>query len=533
MSTAEPTTFPIDGDSSGFVAAIDKARATLLGMATSARRTRSDLDAVEKSADDTGDAMRKLGANADRAEKKLEKFAETSSTASKFGGVLGGTIGGLAGDLGDLDEVLNSNLTSMQKWALAGTVAAAAVVGIGASVVDTIVNLKDYGAIIDDLSRKKLISSAQIQELRNAEAATVALGGAWRGLRLQMAEAAAPTVERASMGATGAMGGAAFIGSAWSSWLGGGNPLDAGLQAQSAIWEAARSDLEAAGMLTTKAVGGGVAEMTPEQALDALGMLETSTVAVTKATRAHASATRALRSEVEDLSQAELDRAFGLALDAGPVQGASSAQTMGGSDWSARFNAAQDELMEAPERVKVSWQDAFAQVQQSAGAMFAVIGQFADSYVSDDSERAKRAAKRSYAVAKASALAQAALAIPLAVIGQLQTTGPLGIAGAITAGVVGAAQLAAIAASPPPQFHTGGIVSDEELASVRKDEVVLTPRGARAAGLTDSGDVARANAGQAGMGAPAPTYIVVGDEVIGPLRNLATGHRPGLGQRRR
>ena len=529
MSTAEPTIFPIDGDSTGFVGAIDRARAALAAMIAPARQARASLDGLENQANQTARAV-------DNVDDKLDKFAETSSTASKAGGILGGTLGGLVSNLGDLDELLNSNLSTKQKFALQSLAVAAALGGVATATLDVITNLNDYRSIVDDLEERELITPEHKRQLETAHAATVALAGAWKGFKVTLADTTGFITERVSMSLIGLQGVVAAVMATIKAQASGVDPFEAieiGMQAREAVWRAAEQELQAAGAIRDRTER--------EQALLAqLGLDDASFEAVeatketrtaTAAIRERTAAVRELRSEVGELTQEELDRAFGVVPDAGPVQGASSVQTMGGSEWTQRFNAAQDELVKQPEKVKVAWQDALGAVANIAEQMFSAINGFAENYVRDDSERSKRAARRAFGIAKASALAQAALAIPLAIINQLKTEGALGIAGAIVAGVMGATNLALIAAQPPPQFHRGGLVGDEMFANVRRNEVVLSPRGAASMGLDTPQAVDRANAGQIDAGGS--VYVVIGDEVVGAVRRLAQGARPGIGHRQR
>ena len=113
----------------------------------------------------------------------------------------------------------------------------------------------------------------------------------------------------------------------------------------------------------------------------------------------------------------------------------------------------------------------------------------------------KEAALEAFRANKATGIINATISTALAVVNALaQVPYPANIAASVAAGVAGAAQVAVIAAQPPPSFHLGSFgavgnspASDEVSAVLRANERVLTPRGADTIG-GDAG-VRAANAG--------------------------------------
>jgi len=103
----------------------------------------------------------------------------------------------------------------------------------------------------------------------------------------------------------------------------------------------------------------------------------------------------------------------------------------------------------------------------------------------------KEAAVAVFNMQKALGIAEAGIRTAVSVAAALAqppgppTTIPFGI----LAGVLGGAQIAAIAAEPPPSFHVGGMVAqaapDEINARLLRSEAVLSPQGVRAAGGED------------------------------------------------
>ena len=125
----------------------------------------------------------------------------------------------------------------------------------------------------------------------------------------------------------------------------------------------------------------------------------------------------------------------------------------------------------------------------------------------------KEAAMQAFHASQALAVTQAIISTALSIVSMLQV-GPAGIPLSIAAGITGAATIAAIAATPPPQLHSGGMVPsvhDEVMIRARSGEAVLSPQGVAAAG--GAGGVNALNAGGAGGGQNV-TVFQVGHKVL-------------------
>jgi len=121
-------------------------------------------------------------------------------------------------------------------------------------------------------------------------------------------------------------------------------------------------------------------------------------------------------------------------------------------------------------------------------------------------------------VSQAFAISQAVINAAAGIAMQLAgTPGPPAFILAAIAGAMGAAQVAAIAAEPPPQFHAGGMIGsqmrahDEVNIRARAGEAVLSPQGVAAAG--GAGGVNALNAG-GGAGGANVTVFQVGHRAV-------------------
>tara|TARA_R110000796_G_scaffold27927_5_gene76630 strand:- start:8850 stop:10760 length:1911 start_codon:yes stop_codon:yes gene_type:complete len=158
-----------------------------------------------------------------------------------------------------------------------------------------------------------------------------------------------------------------------------------------------------------------------------------------------------------------------------------------------------DEFLEGRKNRDIDRAEAVKQARIDAEvAAFAVAGAVADSLVSltdlvsdaavnateKDSEARKKALKEQFIATKIAAIAQALVNTALGISNAIGNA-PNPIVGAIlgvVAGIAGGIAVAAIAAKPPPQFHDGGMVSDEIDIRARSGEVVVPNPEVRAAG---------------------------------------------------
>jgi hypothetical protein len=141
----------------------------------------------------------------------------------------------------------------------------------------------------------------------------------------------------------------------------------------------------------------------------------------------------------------------------------------------------------------------------------------------------KKAAQATFAIQKAISIAQAAIMGALAVLNALATGGAAAPGLAIAAGITAGIQIAAIAAEPPPSFHSGGMVStgapDEITARLLRSEAVLSPQGVAAAGGEDG--VRELNRGSGGS-QPVISVLQVRSRVVDAMLsdNLRTRQGP-------
>jgi len=138
-------------------------------------------------------------------------------------------------------------------------------------------------------------------------------------------------------------------------------------------------------------------------------------------------------------------------------------------------------------------QQQFAFQNQVADASISMARGVSDAIVAIDARTTKskgKAAKRAFAIQKAAAIASAVVGTASAVVNASQTVPflPAGIAAAVTAGVLGAAQIATIAAQAPPSIIADAGLSPEmaqrmmgshTTAIIRRDEAVIDPKGTR------------------------------------------------------
>ena len=152
----------------------------------------------------------------------------------------------------------------------------------------------------------------------------------------------------------------------------------------------------------------------------------------------------------------------------------------------------------------------------------------------------KKAMRAAWALSSATAIAEAAINVPLSISQAAAAPWPASIGFMIAAGVAsGAALVGVIAkAAAGPSFHRGGMAPDEMQARVRRGEGVLTPQGVDSAGGREG--VSRLNAGDRQDERPLVVVNQIGprayDAMVtrsldseGPFRSLVRGlsARPG------
>lgn len=133
--------------------------------------------------------------------------------------------------------------------------------------------------------------------------------------------------------------------------------------------------------------------------------------------------------------------------------------------------------------------DGVGQAGEGFGALASIASQSYQAIIASGekmTEQQKRAAMDAFMIQQASSAAQVALSTAQAIMAAAAVPGgplsPQGIAGMAIAAATGAAQAAAIAATPAPTFHTGGMfrqAPDETNAKLIRGEGVLTRQAVR------------------------------------------------------
>lgn len=137
-----------------------------------------------------------------------------------------------------------------------------------------------------------------------------------------------------------------------------------------------------------------------------------------------------------------------------------------------------------------------------------------------------------YRMEQAAALVSIAINTAKTIMAWAPAAGPAGVAAAITLGLM---QAAIVAATPPPKFHSGGVIGpDERVITTRVEERVVTPEARAVPGVDAMLDAAERGQALGGSG-PAPVYL--NDRLLEALgarwmqvagRRLIGGPVPGL-----
>lgn len=145
-----------------------------------------------------------------------------------------------------------------------------------------------------------------------------------------------------------------------------------------------------------------------------------------------------------------------------------------------------------------TWQNEILAVGGYLGGFADLAAQIGSRVIAQTEEDTKKAKKKQFAIEKASAIAQATINTFLGISAALTTPGPAGVVLAVLAGITGAAQVALIAATPPPAYHVGGLLPDEVNQGAYKSRenertAVFTQQAIRNMGGEDT--IKRMNAG--------------------------------------
>lgn len=214
------------------------------------------------------------------------------------------------------------------------------------------------------------------------------------------------------------------------------------------------------------------------QRLNQISQLEKTSGDHALAEKARAAAEVAWRKDISALDAAEMDKA-----EKAREKEAADAQKARERETAERAKAA--ELQAKIDAEAAAARKAATESYVDAGITAAVtLAQAVVDSAEEGSAAQKSAAMVAFRANQAAALASIGINTAQAVTKAIADFGPppspLGIAGIVTASALGLAQAAAVAAQPPPSFHTGGTIStnplapDETMVVARKGEEIRT-----------------------------------------------------------
>ena len=150
-----------------------------------------------------------------------------------------------------------------------------------------------------------------------------------------------------------------------------------------------------------------------------------------------------------------------------------------GESWGALQDRQKEEMAELMAAERGAYHERLGYMSDFIGAS----GDLAEGLTARLGASAEQQALASYIVSKASALAEIAVNT---LVGASKATAQTGVGALVAAPAItalGAAQAAAVMATPPPKFHRGGMIApDERLITAQTGEAVLSRSGVAAAG---------------------------------------------------
>lgn len=533
-----------------------------------------EMQRLSVAATRTADQLHKIEQAAEKTTKKTRSLSDGLGDLHKANNVVGGSFGAITGpldDFGDLIERVGIKNAAM----MAGVgAAAAAIVALGANVVDVAANWSDYetqlGKTNDTINRNRdaIMDAAD------------AMDGAWRSITEFRVELAGDTAGALQNGAT--LVGA--LAHSFTYMLEQATPLPETLgtvsKAIDAMGKSSIVSVSALGALLGRLRNVLVGEQDTAQfeaqaARDqaaAAKLAETMIKRGEEAEKAKKDAASKAAAAAREAAAAERERAAALERETKALEDAitadvkRSAQTSSNARGIAAFHAMPQAEQDAARGVQTSqpaspfalgaetFGDSGKQIVDSAkknsqewaqhwqngiGAAASAFEQFAQiavqvgsAIIAGTEKDTKKAKKKQFALEKAAALSIATIQTFQAVVQALGSTAPpASFVLAALAGAAGAVQIGMIAAQQP-KFHRGGILPDEVdrqgyRARQNESTAVLTAQALRAMGGQEG--INRANAGQ--PVATGDTYLVV-DGVPRKARQFA-GPDPSFGIARR
>lgn len=517
MTTAD-VTFVIDGNDAGLRAAADRSVRSL-------QRVETAMDEVRGAATGADASVRSFARGADNADASTRKFNVSAEKMGQAVSLVSPRLGELTAKIGGLGAAGGPLVA-----------AGAGVVALGTAWAGTVAHMVSAIRHIDDLTesltdQQRLALEPYIDNIEQVRDILDSIGGSLTETQIRVLSGFADGIKDIASAVD-------ILASAFNrldaasegrvaAWLGRILAMENPLTAYAAVWgtspgaavppdfETLMAGFTGSGEMTEAPGAGGTppvraprrntASNRPPVArdwLETFGEFDTSL----------ANLRTGIEAELDDLSVRAVD------VWIGPeVQAALQARDELSEEYHLREMERIAERRRADQEALTT---SLSLASNTIGAMGDLWGTLAES--------AGASAREVWGIQKAAAVAQAALAIPLAVLEGLKSGGPAAPALAAVYGALAAIQFATVAATPPPKFHSGGVLApDEETITVRTNErlAVLTSQGA------DS--VARMNAGRP-AGEPVAEYYFIdrygmrrAERFARPRPELAVARRGG------
>lgn len=519
----EKATLIIDADA-------EKAIREMSRLQQAATRTADQLHAIKMRAAGTSTATADLT-------HKASGLADALGAVHKANNVVGGSFSSLTGpldDFGDLLEKVGARNAALMAG-LGG--AAAALVALGANVVDVSANFREYE---QQLGRMNPTIVENRDKLNAVGDALLYVSNRWSELRVSLA---GQTVDAISATGDAIKSAAEATKGSWIPQVDAlGQLLDLTYRYGKATSDAAAMEGAAARekeMLVEldRKLAEGAKEYERKKAEEKRAAEEASRAAEESARRAAEAALRhaeAVRAETEAITAhtaalgADLAASMRAAQEADLARTLATVQTVqGGMEASSRtgfvdVGGVGEDIASLDAQVKQSGQTAQAWAQQWGGAIETVGGAAVDftrtissaavAIIEATDGQTRKARRKQLTALKAAALIEASINTVLGVTKALGSASPpINFILAAATAAAGAVQIGLIAAKPVDVAHRGAILPDETASGslvTRRNEVpaVVTAQGARAMGGEEG--VKRALAGDT-MPQAAPIYLVV------------------------
>jgi hypothetical protein len=236
-----------------------------------------------------------------------------------------------------------------------------------------------------------------------------------------------------------------------------------------------------------------------------------ATAAASKAAKEAADLAKLLKDE-EDKAQAArweaADRATAQAKEHQEIERAARAETLAAildgekATQEATQKTADDQKKHDDDR-KAAGQQTIQDAATVADSVMALSNQLLQNEINNldtSTKEGRKTAMDLWHVQQGLAIARAALDAVAAISAASTLVPPANYVAMAVAGITGAINIAAVAGTPPPKFHAGGLSPDESPVTMRRGEAMLSGQGRRALG-DDTIREANAGRGDSGGGA--------------------------------